>query len=118
MSLARRLQEARMNPHAPFCHNPACSAHGQRDRDNIRIFSAKERRYYCTLCKKPFAATAGTAFYRLQTSAETVVLVLTLLSFGCPPPAIVAAFGLDERTVARWQLAAGQQCERFHEHWT
>ena len=29
-------------------------------------------------------------------------LVLTLLSHGCPPPAMVAAFGLDDRTVAAW----------------
>jgi hypothetical protein len=54
----------------------------------------------------------------LQTCAEVVALVITLLSFGCPPQAIVAAFGFDERTVARWQLASGQHCERFHEYWT
>jgi transposase-like protein len=107
-----------MNPHAQFCHNPDCSATGQRGLGNIGIHSKQERRYYCKLCNQPFAATQGTAFYRLQTSAEVVALVLTLLSLGCPPQAIVAAFGFDERTVARWQKAAGQQCERFHEHWT
>jgi transposase-like protein len=107
-----------MNPHSQFCHNPACSAHGQRGLGNIGIHSKKERRFYCKLCNKPFAATKGTAFYRLQTDPELVALVMTLLSRGCPPQANVAAFGLDERTVGRWQLAAGQQCERFHEHWT
>jgi len=45
-----------------------------------------------------------------------VVLVLTLLCHGCPIQAIVAAFGLDERTVARWFLEAGRQCQRVHEH--
>jgi hypothetical protein len=45
-----------------------------------------------------------------------MVLVLTLLCHGCPPQAIVAAFGLDERTVARWCLEAGRQCQRVHEH--
>jgi hypothetical protein len=44
------------------------------------------------------------------------VLVLTLLSHGCPTQAIVAAFGLDERTVARWLTSAGQHCQRVHEH--
>jgi hypothetical protein len=44
------------------------------------------------------------------------VLVLTLLCHGCPTQAIVAAFGLDERTVARWLLEAGRHCERVHEH--
>jgi hypothetical protein len=28
----------------------------------------------------------------------------------------VAAFGLDERTVARWLLEAGRHCQRVHEH--
>lgn len=107
-----------MNPLSQFCHNPDCPASGQVGRGNIAIHSKKERRYYCKLCKKPFAATQGTAFYRLQTSQEIVSLVLTLLSLGCPPQAIVAAFGFDERTVAHWQLVAGQHCERMHEHWT
>jgi hypothetical protein len=44
------------------------------------------------------------------------VLVLTLLCHGCPTQAIVAAFGLDERTVARWLAGAGQHCQRVHEH--
>jgi hypothetical protein len=44
------------------------------------------------------------------------VLVLTLLSHGCPTQAVVAAFGLDERTVARWLERAGQHCQRVHEH--
>ena len=41
--------------------------------------------------------------------------MLTLLGHGCPTQAIVAAFGLDERTVARWLASAGQQCQRVHE---
>lgn len=44
------------------------------------------------------------------------MLVLTLLSHGCPTQAIVAAFGLDERTVARWLAGAGAHCQRVHEH--
>jgi hypothetical protein len=64
----------------------------------------------------PFAATSDTPFYRLHQPAELAVLVLTLLSHGCPTQAIVAAFGLDERTVARWLAAAGQHCQRVHEH--
>ncbi len=45
-----------------------------------------------------------------------MILVLTLLCHGCPTQAIVAAFGLDERTVARWFLEAGRHCQRVHEH--
>ena len=40
-----------------------------------------------------------------------MVVVLTLLAFGCPIPAIVAAFSLDERTVADWQRKAGQHAK-------
>ena len=42
--------------------------------------------------------------------------MVTLLAYGCPVQAIVAAFGVDERTVARWQARAGAQCRRVHEH--
>jgi hypothetical protein len=45
-----------------------------------------------------------------------VLAVVTLLSHGCPVQAIVAAFELDERTVARWQRESGLQCRRVHEH--
>ena len=41
--------------------------------------------------------------------------VVTLLAQGCPPPAIVAAFGWGERTVARYQQEAGAQCRRVRE---
>jgi hypothetical protein len=64
----------------------------------------------------PFAETVATPFYRLHKPAELMVLVLTLLSHGCPTQAIVAAFGLDERTVARWLADAGAHCQRVHEH--
>lgn len=107
-----------MNPLSQFCHNPACSAHGQRGQGNIGIHSRKKRRYICHVCEKTFSATRDTALYRVRTPHETVTLVLALLAHGCPLQAIVAAFGFDERTVARWQRAAGEQCGRFHEHWT
>jgi hypothetical protein len=44
-----------------------------------------------------------------------VVLVLSLLAGGCPIPAIVFAFGLDERTVADWQRKAGQHAKALQE---
>ncbi|HEX4206536.1 MAG TPA: hypothetical protein VHZ51_20525 [Ktedonobacteraceae bacterium] len=46
---------------------------------------------------------------------EIIVIVVTLLSYGCPPQAIVHALGLDERTVARWQERAGAHCQKVHE---
>lgn len=104
-----------MDPSSVFCPNPACPDKGQRAGGNIGIHSQKERRYRCTTCGKTFAATAGTAFYRLHRPAETMVLVVTLLCHGCPLQAIVAAFGRDERTVTAWLHRAGAHSARVHE---
>jgi hypothetical protein len=41
-----------------------------------------------------------------------VVVVLSLLAYGCPIPALVATFDLDERTIADWQDKAGQHAKR------
>ncbi len=79
------------------------------------MLSQKERRYQCSTCGKTFVETKGTAFYRLHKAADLMTLVVTLLSHGCPTQAIVAAFGLDERTVASWQAKAGQHCQQVHE---
>jgi hypothetical protein len=80
------------------------------------VHSHKERRYRCATCGRTFVATTGTPFFRLKRAADLVTTVLTLLCHGCPLQAIVAAFGLDERTVAAWQARAGQHCRRVHEH--
>lgn len=104
-----------MDPQTQFCHNPDCLARGQVGQGNIRVHSRKEQRYRCTVCQQTFTATKGTVFYRLQTAADVVTLVLTLLCHGCPIQAIVAAFGFDERTVAKWQARTGQHCQRVHE---
>lgn len=53
-------------------------------------------------------------FAGLRKPTEVIVIVVTLLAYGCPVQAIVHAFGLDERTVARWRDRAGQHCEQVH----
>jgi transposase-like protein len=67
---------------------------------NIRVHSWPERHYRCRQCRKTFAATTGTLFSCRSTDPEVMTTVLMLLVHGCPPQAIVAAFGVDERTVA------------------
>jgi len=104
-----------MNPQTAFCPNAECPARGQVGQGNIRIHSHAEQRYRCHECGQTFAATTGTPFYRLQHAPELLTQVVTLLAWGCPPQAIVAAFGLDERTVAAWQARAGQHCQAVHE---
>ena len=105
-----------MNPHQQFCHNQHCRAYGRLGEGHIVIHSQKEQRYRCKRCGRTFSATKGTALYRMHKPIELVLTVVTLLAYGCPVQAIVAAFCLDERTVARWQREAGLQCRRVHEH--
>ena len=105
-----------MNPQTQFCHNPDCRARGQVGPGNIRVHSQVDQRYRCTTCGQTFAATTDTPFSRWRTGGDVVTLVLTLLSHGCPTQAIVAAFGVDERTVAAWVTRAGQHCEQVHQH--
>ena len=105
-----------MNPQTQCCHNPDCRARGQVGQGNIHVHSQTEQRYRCTTCGQTFAATTATPFYRLRTAADVVTLVLTLLSHGCPTQAIVAAFGVDARTVAAWVTRAGQHGQRGHQH--
>jgi hypothetical protein len=50
----------------------------------------------------------------LRSPEQTVLWVVTLVAYGCPMSAIVAAFGLDERTVAAWLMRAGEQAEVLH----
>ena len=105
-----------MDPQTQFCPNPACPARGLVGEGNIRVHSHQERRYRCWRCGRTFAATTGTLLYRRQYEPAVIGTVLTLLSHGCPPQAIVAAFAVDERTVAAWQQQAGAHCQRVHEH--
>ena len=105
-----------MNPHEQFCHNKECRAYAREGEGHIVIHSQKERRYQCKRCRRTFSQTTGTALYRLHKPKGLVFTVITLLAHGCPLQAIVAAFGLDERTVARWEREAGMQCQRVHEH--
>jgi transposase-like protein len=104
-----------MDSRGVFCPNLACPARGQADQRNIRVHSQQPQRFRCTVCGQTFAASKGTAFYRLHRPVPLFVQVVTLLAYGCPPAAIVAAFGLDERTVAAWHQRAGAHAERVQQ---
>src|SRR5436309_6179085 len=112
--LPHKARRTIMDPTTTFCPNRHCHARGQTGMGNIGIHSRKEQRFICHECHKTFSATTGTVFYRLRTSAETVVIVVTLLAHGCPVQAIVAAFGLDERTIAGWWARSGRQGQAVH----
>ena len=105
-----------MNPQDIFCPNIDCHARGQVGKGNIGIHSQIEKRYICHECQKTFADTKGTIFYRLRTDAQTVMLVITLLAWGCPLKAIVQAFGFHEKTVKNWWQRSGEHCRVVHKH--
>jgi transposase-like protein len=105
-----------MNPQAQFCPNVRCHASGRTGGRNIVIHSRKQQRYKCTCCGKTFSETRGTSLYRLKKSSELVTLVVTLLVHGCPVQAIVAAYGLDVRTVRKWLQRAGAHSQAVHDH--
>jgi len=104
-----------MNPSKVFCPNAMCSARGQRDSGTIVIHDRSRQRYRCKACKKTFSARRGTMFEGLRKPEEFIVLVVTLLTYGCPVQAIVHAFSLDERTVAAWRDRAGVHCQKVHQ---
>src|SRR5256886_4073875 len=114
--LLHTARRTSMDPTTIFCPNRFCPARGQTGQGNIGIHSRKEQRFICHECQKTFSATKGTVFYRLRTSAETVVLIVTLLAHGCPVQAIVAALGFDERTVAAWWARPRRQSQVGHQY--
>jgi transposase-like protein len=73
-------------------------------------------RYRCDVCHQTFGARKGTPLYRRRTPQATIILVMTLVAYGCPIAAIEAAFGFQRRTVQGWVDAAGGHCERIHQH--
>ena len=103
-------------PRAYSAPTPPARTGASSDKGNVKVHSHKERRFRCLTCGKTFAATKGTPFYRLHKDQSLFLCVITLLAHGCPVPAVVAAFGLDERTVADWQHKAGEHCQAVHRH--
>jgi transposase-like protein len=104
-----------MDPSSVSCPHLACPDKGAVGRGNIRVHARAERRYRCRTCRRTFAATTNTPLYRLHYPEATMTLVLMLLLHGCPIPAIVAAFTLDERTVRAWLHKAGAHAALLHD---
>lgn len=103
-----------MNLQKVFCPNEACCDRYKQGKGNIVAHGRKRPRCKCTSCGHTFSYRYGTPFYGLRYPEATVLLVVTLIAYGCPPAAIVAAFDLDERTVAVWTRRAGDHAEMFH----
>src|SRR5258708_38649200 len=88
---------------------------GEVGKGNVVWFSRMRQRCTCRSCGRTFSYRRGTLFNGLRKSEQTVTQVVPLLAYGCPCQAIVAAFGLDERTVMAWQRRAGARAKAVHE---
>jgi len=104
-----------MDLQAVFCPYEGCSDKYEVGKGNVVWFQRKRKRCKCQTCGRTFSYRRGTMFYRLRTSEAIVGQVVTLLAYGCPHQAIVAAFGLDERTVSDWERRAGEHVQQLHE---
>ena len=75
-----------------FCPNQECPARGKTGQGNIVVHSRQRPRYRCRTCRKTFSAREGTMFAGLRKPEELIVIVVTLLAYGCPRQAIVHAY--------------------------
>ncbi len=49
--------------------------------------------------------------YSTDFAIDFVTQMITLLAYRCPIATIVAALGIDERTVANWRRRVGKHCQ-------
>jgi len=110
----KKQQQLLMNPSEQFCPNERCLARGKVGEGNIRVHDHTRQRYRCQQCKGTFSTRRGTMLEGLRKPTELIVIVVTLLAYGCPVQAIVHAYELDERTVASWRDRAGNHCQQVH----
>lgn len=108
-----KYEQLPMRPELVVC--PKCEEKSNAPKGYPIGAPQKERRYKCHECGKTFSDTYGTPLYGLKTPQWVVAIVLTLLAYGCPIPAIVAAFQLDERTVGDWLEKAGRHTKQVQE---
>ncbi len=87
MSMQNNISEP-MEPSEQFCPNPTCCARGHKGQGNIIIPDRKRQRYRCKNCKQTFSARRGTMLEGLRKPTELIVIVVTLLAYGCPVQAI------------------------------
>ena len=99
-----------MDPTTSFCPNRHCPARGHTGQGNGGIHAQKEQRCICHACHTPFSARTGTVFSAAHLGRDRGAqrdLARPWVSL----PAIVAALGFDERTIADWWPALGDRAK-------
>ena len=103
------------------CPNRECKHFGKNGGENIRRHSfyttksGRRRRFRCASCRKTFASTAGTPYYRLKNPRRLFYEVAALSVEGVSISSIARVKGLAWNTVAHWQELASKFAKYFNE---
>ena len=105
-----------LDPSQQFCVNSDCSDHALVGKGNMYIHSHKQRRYGCHTCKRTFAATRGTMFYRLRTPPGEILEAIAQLVDRGSIRGVARANGRKPDTVIAWLRLTGAHAAQVNEH--
>lgn len=98
-----------MKPDQQSCANRACPDFGKSGTDNIKVYSHKERRYYCLSCGKTFSESRASVFYHLRTHRQDLLEAISMLAERNSVRGIARVKGVKPDTVLHWLEIAGKQ---------
>jgi transposase-like protein len=98
-----------MEPDQQSCINSACPAFGKSEPGTIKVYSYKERRYYCVVCGKTFSESRASLFYHLRTPRRDVLEAIGMLAERNSLRGIARVKGVKPDTVLHWLEIAGAQ---------
>ncbi len=102
-----------------LCPNETCRCYNKPDLKNI-IRSGKQKngtqRYQCTECKRTFARTLNTPFFRKHLTRKQIIPICKMLAEKTSYRAIARITGHHLDTVRGVADTVGQHCERFNEY--
>ena len=98
-----------MDTNQQHCPNSDCSDLGKVNHGNIKVYSYKEQRYYCTTCGQRFRASHHTVFYKLRTARQDFIEAVGMLAERNSLRSIARIKQAKLDTVLHWLDIAGQQ---------
>jgi len=102
-----------------FCLNEACEKYKLIDQKNMVKYGKTDKgvqRYQCKMCKKVFAETKGTMFYRVRHSEDEIIECMTMVGDRSSLAAIHRSKGIKEETIINWLERAKGHIEEVEEY--